>query len=217
MSSYFNNNIKLKVALLFLCAILAFPSWSAKKVDIYELSLDDNLSQPEIKNDKVSAIIQDYQYDQAVELIKQSYEVELMRNNEVLIATVPAERLFANNDTALSVSATAALKPFLRFLRNPGFYKLMLVMHSDDTGSPRYQVALTRARVNAVYNWFDANESVDFVVPYALGGTEPVNDNNSMTKRRKNRRLEIYIVPCDVMLQQAKTGSVSINRSNTKR
>lgn len=207
-----NKRLIACVAILALGASMVMPMQAAKKVDIYELSLDDNLSLPQVKSDKASDAIQDYQYDQAVALIKQSYEVEMMRNNEVLIATVPAERLFANNDTALAQTANAALKPFLRFLRNPGFYKLMLVMHSDDTGSPRYQVDLTRARVNAVYNWFDANGSVDFVVPYALGGTEPVNDNNSMNNRRKNRRLEIYIVPCDVMVQQAKSGSVDINR-----
>lgn len=183
---------------------------NAKKVDIYELSLDQNLATPEIKS-KLKDAVQDFQYKQAVELIKQNYEVELTRDNEVIIVTIPAERLFASNDTALTATAPAALKPMLRYLKNPGFYKLLLVMHSDDTGSKAYTVKLTRSRVNAVYDWFDAKGDVDYVVPYALGSNDPINANDSMEKRRKNRRLEIYIVPNDVMLEQAKRGEININ------
>lgn len=65
---------------------------NAKKIDIYELSLDQNLATPEIKN-KLKDAVQDFQYKQAVELIKQNYEVELTRDNEVIIVTIPAERL----------------------------------------------------------------------------------------------------------------------------
>ena len=168
------------------------------------------IKHPEIKN-KLKDAVQDFQYKQAVELIKQNYEVELTRDNEVIIVTIPAERLFASNDTVLAATGPAALKPMLRYLKNPGFYKLLLVMHSDDTGSKAYTVRLTRSRVNAVYDWFDANGDVDYIVPYALGSNDPLNANDSMEKRRKNRRLEIYIVPNDVMLEQAKRGAININ------
>ncbi len=187
----------------------------AKKVDIYDLSLDENLAVPEVKSKQKDAV-QDYQYKQAVELIKQNYEVELMRDNEIIIVTIPAENLFAANDTALTMQGRDALKPMLRFLKNPGFYKMLLVMHSDDTGSKAYTVKLTRARVNAVFDWIDANGSVDYVVPYALGGSDPLNANDSMEKRRKNRRLEIYIVPGNVMIDQAKRGNININAIRSK-
>ena len=196
--------------LLLVTTLACYLQGNAKKIDIYELSLDQNLATPEIKN-KLKDTVQDFQYKQAVELIKQNYEVELTRDNEVIIVTIPAERLFASNDTVLAATGPAALKPMLRYLKNPGFYKLLLVMHSDDTGSKAYTVRLTRSRVNAVYDWFDANGDVDYIVPYALGSNDPLNANDSMEKRRKNRRLEIYIVPNDVMLEQAKRGAININ------
>lgn len=196
--------------LLLVTTLACYLQGNAKKIDIYELSLDQNLATPEIKN-KLKDAVQDFQYNQAVELIKQNYEVELTRDNEVIIVTIPAERLFASNDTVLAATGPAALKPMLRYLKNPGFYKLLLVMHSDDTGSKAYTVRLTRSRVNAVYDWFDANGDVDYIVPYALGSNDPLNANDSMEKRRKNRRLEIYIVPNDVMLEQAKRGAININ------
>ena len=196
--------------LLLVTTLACYLQGNAKKIDIYELSLDQNLATPEIKN-KLKDAVQDFQYKQAVELIKQNYEVELTRDNEVIIVTIPADRLFASNDTVLAATGPAALKPMLRYLKNPGFYKLLLVMHSDDTGSKAYTVRLTRSRVNAVYDWFDANGDVDYIVPYALGSNDPLNANDSMEKRRKNRRLEIYIVPNDVMLEQAKRGAININ------
>lgn len=201
---------KLILAVL-LSALIAAPlqvEAKKKKVDIYELSLDDNLELPEITNDKQCDRIQDYQYQVAVALKKSNYDVELMRDEEVVVVTIPASQLFNANDTVLTSVGMSLLKPFVKFLKNPGFYKMLLVMHSDNTGSDKYTLNLTRDRVNAVFDWFDENASVDYVVPYALGDTDPVVDNNSMTNRKRNRRLEIYLVPEDGMIAQAKKGKI---------
>jgi len=178
--------------------------------DIYELSLDDNLVTPEIKNRKQADKIQDFQYDMAVAFKKSNYDVEVMRNDEVIVVTIPASILFEANDTVLSELGEAQLKPFLRMIKNPGFYKLLLVMHSDNTGSQQYTYNLTRQRVNAIFDWFDENGSVDYVVPYALGETDPIVDNNSVESRKRNRRLEIYLVPEKTMIQQAKKGNINM-------
>ena len=179
-----------------------------KKVDIYELSLDDNLELPEIENDKQCDRVQDFQYSVAVALKKGNYDVELMRDEEVVVVTIPASQLFNANDTVLTSLGKTLLKPFVKYLKTPGFYKMLLVMHSDNTGSDKYTLNLTRDRVNAVFDWFDENASVDYVVPYALGDTDPLEDNNSMSNRKRNRRLEIYLVPEEGMISQAKKGKI---------
>ena len=185
--------------------------------DIYELSLDENLATPEIKNDKQADRIQEFQYDMAIAFKKSNYAVEVMRDDEVIVITIPASQLFDPNDTVVNSVGEALLKPFLRMLKNPGFYKMLLVMHSDNTGSSVYTLNLTRQRVNAIYDWFDENGSVDYVVPYALGDTDPVVDennniveNNSVENRKRNRRLEIFLVPEKTMLQQAKKGTINM-------
>ena len=179
--------------------------------DIYEMSLDENLVTPEIKNDKQADKIQDFQYDMAVAFKKSNYDVEIMRDDEVIVVTIPASQLFEANDTVLTSLGEAQLKPFLRMIKNPGFYKLLLVMHSDNTGSSEYTLNLSRQRVNAVFDWFDENGSVDYVVPYALGETDHIVDNNSVENRKRNRRLEIYLVPEKTMIQQAKKGNINIS------
>ena len=180
--------------------------------DIYELSLDENLSTPEIKNVKQADKIQDFQLDMAVAFKKSNYDVEIMRDDEVIVITIPASQLFDANDTLLNKIGEERLKPFLRMVKNPGFYKMLLVMHSDNTGSEFYTLNLTRQRVNAIFDWFEANGSVDYIVPYALGSTDPIVDNNSVENRKRNRRLEIYLVPEKTMLQQAKKGNINISR-----
>ena len=179
--------------------------------DIYDLSLDENLVLPEIKNEKQADKIQDFQLDMAVAFKTSNYDVEIMRDDEVIVITIPASQLFDANDTVLNQVGEERLKPFLRMLKNPGFYKMLLVMHSDNTGSESYLLNLTRQRVNAIFDWFDENGSVDYVVPYALGDTDPIVDNNSVENRKRNRRLEIYLVPEKTMLQQAKKGVINIS------
>lgn len=204
-----------------LAAAVAFsfalaPNADAKKkvVDIYELTLDDNLETPVPETEKVAANVADFQYEIAVKLKKHDLDVELMRDNQVVVVTIPASNLFAPNDTTLSSTGKVKLKPLLPFVKNPGLYKLLLVMHSDDTGSSAYTNELTRRRVNSVFDWIEDNASVDFVVPYALGDTDPVVDNNSIENRKRNRRLEIYLVPEEAMMTLAKKGKISMNILN---
>ena len=194
--------------------MLSWPLALNAKVDddIYEMSLDENLESPEIKNDKQADKVQEFQYDMAVAFSRSNYDVEVMRDGEIIVITIPASQLFEANDTVVTKVGQELLRPFLRMLKNPGFYKMLLVMHSDNTGSTAYTLNLTRQRVNAVYDWFDENGSVDYVVPYALGDTDPLVDNNSVENRKTNRRLEIYLVPEKTMLQQAKKGNINMSR-----
>lgn len=195
-----------------LVAALAFgvADGKQKAVDIYELTLDENLEQPEIKNNRQAERISDYQYEVAVALKKKNYEydVELMRDDQVIVISLTSDKLFAANDTVLTDQGKSLLRPLLGYLKPAGMYKMLLVMHSDNTGSDKYTLSLSNARVNAVYDWIDETSSVDFVVPYALGDTDPVTDNNSIENRKRNRRLEIYLVPGEQMIQMAKKGQI---------
>ena len=205
------HKILMALALGFCMAWLQPMNARERETDIYEMSLDENIESPEIKNDKQADRIQEYQYDMAVAFKQSNYDVEIMRDDEVIVITIPASQLFEPNDTVLSKLGEAQLKPFLKMLNNPGFYKMLLVMHSDNTGSSEYTLNLTRQRVNNIFDWFEENGSVDYVVPYALGETDPVVDNNSVENRKRNRRLEIFLVPEKTMLQQAKKGNININ------
>lgn len=177
--------------------------------DIFELTIDENLETPVLG--KQSETIREFQEEQARALKRDLYNTELMRNNEVIVVTIPSDKLFLPNDTALAESAGVLLRPFLKFLKTPGLYKILLVAHSDDTGTENYTFNISKSRVEAVYNWFDnKKDGIDNIVPYALGNSDPVLPNNSMMNRKQNRRIEIYLIPGKTMIQSAKKGRMHL-------
>lgn len=140
---------------------------------------------------------------------KNGCTVETYRNKEVLLITIPASALFAPNDTVLRKSSSTLLSPIKRYLKDPDMYRVLIVMHTDNTGSALYRDELTEKRINAVNDWFvDQGADTEFLFPYAFGDDMPLVENNSMSNREKNRRLEIYLVPGKKMLEQAKKGRI---------
>ena len=205
-----NLIIAMAVAAMAVCSFTADGKEKTKKqnIDIYDLSIDDNIAMPELE--KQAETIKKFQYNQAIALQKNKQNVEMTRDGEVIIITIPAGQLFAPNDTVLSDMGKKSIEPFLGYLKNEGLYKMLLVMHHDNTGSDRYILNLTKARVNAIYDWISKNASVEYVVPYALGSIEPLVENNSVANRKFNRRLEIYLVPEVGMIKAAKKKNITL-------
>ena len=137
-------------------------------------------------------------------------KVEAFRNKEVLLITIPAFLLFEPNDTDLKPGAQEYLVPIKRYLKEPDMFRVMLVMHTDNTGSDEYRDRLTVERVNSVFDWFeDSGVNTKFLFSYALGDEMPLKPNDSMENRRQNRRLEIYLVPGQKMVEQAQKGRIA--------
>ena len=137
-------------------------------------------------------------------------KVEAFRNKEVLLITIPAHLLFEPNDTELRSGANQYLTPIKRYLKDPDMFRVLLVMHTDNTGSDEYRDRLTLDRVNSVFDWFeDAGANTKYLFSYALGDEMPLKPNDSMENRRQNRRLEIYLVPGTKMVQQSQKGRIA--------
>ena len=136
--------------------------------------------------------------------------VEAYRNKEVLLITIPAHLLFAPNMTELKTGASDYLSPIRRYLKEPDMYRVMLVMHTDNTGNEAYREQLTVDRVNTVFDWFvNSGSDTRYLFSYAIGDSMPLRANDSMDNRDKSRRLEIYLVPGQKMVDQAKKGRIS--------
>lgn len=138
---------------------------------------------------------------------KEGFRLETTRNKEVLIVTIPASVLFAPNATELTSKASEYLEPFRKYMDKSDTYRVLLVMHTDNTGSPEYQEQITGDRVDAVFEWFEnQGEDTTYVFPYAYGSDAPLAANDSQENRNKNRRLEVYIMPGEKMVELAKKG-----------
>lgn len=192
MISHRLRNILAAVALAASVAVTAAEP-EAQTLD--DLSLEQTLQLPAVpqkQRDEVKA----YMLREAKALQKLGYKVETMRHGEVVIATIPAEKLFAPNDTVLLPGAAKELDSFLPYFRTPGKFKVILAMHSDNTGSEKYLFDLTEKRIVALYDFFDTRApQTDGLMGYPMGATEQLVPNDNRERRNQNRRLEIYIVP----------------------
>ena len=135
--------------------------------------------------------------------------IEAFRKKEVILITIPSNVLFAPNSTDLSDGAAKYLNPIKRYMKDPDMFRVLLVMHTDNTGSAKYRDNITADRVDAVTAWFE-EQGVDtsFTFSYAFGDEVPLVPNTSIENRDKNRRLEVYLMPGTKMLEEAKKGKI---------
>ena len=214
----------LTVIVLLSYSFLSVGASSPKKPDVTEegrieeldrMDFIEMLNSVDVKN--TSELIQKFQTKEGkTRLLNGRYNpksectVEAFRNKEVLLVTIPAHLLFAPNMTELRKDAGDYLSPIRRYLKDPDMYRVMLVMHTDNTGSEPYREQLTTDRVNAVFDWFEESGSdTRYLFSYSLGDDMPLRQNDSMDNRDKNRRLEIYLLPGKEMVEQASKGRIA--------
>lgn len=204
---HFKSVIILVLTLLFSFQIQAQSSGGNNNDDILTLDFEENLNTPKIKKEHKSKII-NHQNKLGITLKKLGYTVETIRNREVLIVVLPAHDLFPPNCTIPYADVDKSLKPLVSALKGNGLHKILLAMHSDNTGNSFYCDELTTQRVLAVYEVFKALNLYQSIVPYGMGGSEPLTTNDSRENRMKNRRLEIYLVPSQEMIKLAKANAL---------
>lgn len=173
-------------------------------IDIFDLDLDTNIETPKVSGKQHEAI-KNYMHSVATSFYKKGYKVESMRGGEVVIIILPTDELFLPNDTLLMQGASKLLKPLVQFVDDSKF-KTVFAIHSDDTGSEKYQKDLTESRVTAIYEWFDSQaKDASMLVGYPEGGSTLLVPNNSRANRRINRRMEVYLIPSDEMINLSKS------------
>ncbi len=172
--------------------------------EIVDMSVEENLMSPEVPK-KLTNSVKNAQIAMARHLKKKGMQVETARDGLVVVVTLSSDNLFLPNDTTLSPLAPKTLDQFNHYLKTPDLYKILVVAHSDDTGTEEYLNSLTAARADAVVRYFNGKGlPTDGVVPYGFGTDEPVATNISRRGRATNRRIELYFIPGPEMLSLAR-------------
>ena len=209
------KSIKYFIAALTL--LITLPASADKKENLDDMSFAEIVNS--VNLGKQAELIQKFQDKEAKNVLlknksfsaQNGCSVDAIRNHEIIVVTIPASKLFGSNATELLEQADSYLEPFKRYLKEPDMYRVVAVMHTDNTGSELYREELTIARAEAVAGWFeDAGVSTDYLFPYAMSDDIPLVPNDSFENREKNRRLEIYLVPGETMLNKAKQGRIAM-------
>jgi outer membrane protein OmpA-like peptidoglycan-associated protein len=121
--------------------------------------------------------------------------------SQVLSVTLPTDSLFDDTRSSLKPGAADLLADVVTELRlnaahQTGKASVAIAIHSDDIGSPltNQELSFRRARVVAQYLADQLGTAYQFVA-LGYGPTNPLTPNTTNENRRRNRRLEIQVLP----------------------
>ena len=82
---------------------------------------------------------------------------------------------------------------------------VLVVGHTDSTGSEEYNMTLSKNRANSVTNYFIQNKGLSpgRLTTNWYGESSPIASNDTAEGRAQNRRVNIVIVPNEKMKQEA--------------
>lgn len=210
------KTIKYAGAALLLMANVSFSAKADKLEDLDKMSFAEIVNSVDLGKQK--DLVVKFQDKEAKNVLLKNKNltddkgcsVDAIKNREILVVTIPAKLLFGPNQTELLEGAGKYLEPFKRYLKEPDMYRVLAVMHTDNTGSEAYRENLTIERAETVADWFDEQGiNTDYLFPYAMSDDMPLVANDSFENRDKNRRLEIYLVPGEAMVDKAKKGRIA--------
>ena len=134
-------------------------------------------------------------------------QVESINDGQAIKVTFESGILFATNSSTLNTASQSALTSFASSLVNNPDTDVQIYGHTDNTGTDAINNPLSEKRAQSVYNFLmSKGVAGNRMVSQGFGSTQPVADNSSTTGRAQNRRVEVYILPNEKMIQDAQQG-----------
>ena len=117
-------------------------------------------------------------------------------NGQAILVNLPEGVTFDVASTALQPGFRTTLDQVAQSLNQYPNSLIDVYGHTDSTGSDQYNQALSEGRARTVANYLTMQGvSGARIRSQGFGETLPVADNNTEEGRRRNRRVEIKIVP----------------------
>ena len=136
-------------------------------------------------------------------------KIESVNDGQAIRVTFDSGILFATGSASLSSTSQATLRKFAANLSEHSDTDLMIIGHTDNTGTDRVNNPLSYNRAASVRS-FLAGQGVSSsrMKVEGKGSYEPVADNSTAAGRRENRRVEVYILPSKAMVKAAQDGTL---------
>ncbi len=132
---------------------------------------------------------------QAQELAMEIPGARVERVGEGIVVTFDSGLLFAYDSDAIQGAARENLTNLAESLRKYGDTDVLIIGHTDATGSDSYNQGLSERRASSAANYLAANGVTRNRIQTAgRGESEPIDTNDTAEGRQQNRRVEIVIV-----------------------
>jgi len=134
-------------------------------------------------------------------------KVEAINGGEALMVTFESGILFATNSSTLNSASQRSLTQFANSLKANPDTEVNIIGHTDNTGTDAINNPLSENRASSVKS-FLMNQGVPLsrMTSSGLGSTQPVANNATADGRSLNRRVEVFIIPNQKMIQEAYQG-----------
>ena len=136
-------------------------------------------------------------------------KIESVNDGQAIRVTFDSGILFATNSSTLTTTSQTSLRNFAANLKVNDQTDLLIIGHTDNTGSDRINDPLSLNRASSVRS-FLAGQGVssDRMRVEGKGSREPVADNSTAAGRKEKRRVEVYILPNKAMVEAAQNGTL---------
>lgn len=145
---------------------------------------------------------------QAAEIKQTVPNAEVIREGEGIIVKFDSGILFDVDQSALKTAARSNIENLVVSLKNNPETNILIVGHTDATGTDAYNYRLSERRAASVKS-FAASQGISSsrLTTEGRGETEAIADNTSESGRAQNRRVEIVIVANEAMKADARANT----------
>jgi outer membrane protein OmpA-like peptidoglycan-associated protein len=142
---------------------------------------------------------------QAAEIKSTVPGATVIREGEGILVKFDSGILFDTDKSDLKAAARTNLQNLSKSLVNNPQTNILIIGHTDDTGSDTHNMDLSVRRAESVKSYIAAgNVANSRLTTSGKGETEPIAANTTADGRSQNRRVEIVIVANEQMKNQAK-------------
>ena len=149
--------------------------------------------------------------DKQAKEIKQAVpDAQVERVGEGINMTFNSGLLFQVNSSALSEAAKTNLEKVAGVFTKYPETNLLIEGHTDDTGTPQYNMELSKKRAYSVSDFLQSKGvAASRMNVKWYGETQPKVPNTNDANRTQNRRVEVAITANEEMKQEAKDGKLN--------
>ncbi len=146
--------------------------------------------------------------DRQAEEIKQTVpNAEVIREGEGIIVKFDSGILFDVDQAALKTAARNNIESLATSLKNNPQTNILIVGHTDATGTDAYNYRLSERRAASVKSYaVSQGIASSRLTTEGRGETEAIADNTTDSGKSQNRRVEIVIVANEAMKAEARSG-----------
>ncbi|MDO5608423.1 MAG: OmpA family protein [Capnocytophaga sp.] len=152
------------------------------------------------------AVIGNQMDKQAKKIEEEIPGAEVKRVDDGIIVTFDENSgvYFDTNKSDVNAASQATLNKLVSVLQEYPETNVVVVGHTDSTGSDTYNMTLSEKRAKSVTNYFiQKGLTASRFTTQWFGESQPEYDNATPEGRAKNRRVNVVIVPNETMKAQA--------------